>query len=114
MSFSLSVDLDAFRASWDDTIEDLTIQADATSEAAADAGIEAEQTNHPYQDRTYNLSGSAHVEIANDGADMVWPAEYASYVNDGTERAKPYPFVPIASDAAEAMLMHKLLTIETT
>lgn len=77
---------------------------------AADEGVKEEQRDHPYTDRTYNLSASAHVEPAEDGpgADMVWPADYASYVNDGTERSKPYPFVPIAEKRAEQVLNYDL------
>lgn len=78
---------------------------------AADEGVKEEQRDHPYVDRTQNLTGSAHVEPADDGGpgfDMVWPAEYASFVNQGTSRAAAFPFTPIAENRAEQVLKYDL------
>lgn len=96
----------------DDLVKDL---ADATkqlnrdlSEAALDAAagaMRAFQGSHPYQDRTYGLTGDSHVEQDSAsgrdasgrftgvrGAALVWPAPYASFVDEGTSRSKAYPF----------------------
>lgn len=93
--------------------DELEHDTDNAAFTAADAGIEEAQANHPYTDRTRNLTGSAHVEPADDGgpgADMVWPAEYADYVDKGTERSRPYPFTPQAEDRAQASLDRSLET----
>ena len=72
---------------------------------AARTGVEAEQAEHPYTDRTGNLTGNAHVEQTTDReAEMVWPEEYASFVDKGTSTNKPYPFTPIAGQRAETTL----------
>ncbi|HEY1956699.1 MAG TPA: hypothetical protein VGH28_13860 [Polyangiaceae bacterium] len=91
-----------------DTLEHAT---DRAAHNAGDEGVRAEQADHPYQDRTQNLTGGAHVEPTGDGTpgvDMVWPADYASFVNNGTERAKPYPFAPIAEERADQVLHYDL------
>lgn len=109
--FSLTLDDAAFMrdaAHASDALEHATDRAAAN---AADEGVRAEQEDHPYQDRTQTLTGSAHVEPSDDsdpGCDMVWPADYASFVNDGTERAKAFPFVPIAEKRAKQVMNYDL------
>ena len=101
----------AFLHDASDGLDGLEHDADRAAHNAGDEGVKAEQADHPYTDRTYNLSGSAHVEATDDGepgVDMVWPANYASYVNSGTERSRPYPFVPIAEDRAKQVLDYDL------
>lgn len=89
---------------------------------AAGAGITAAQEDHPYQDHRepgksfewkgmIGLTDTSHAEQPRIGsqsqgfeADMVWPADYARFVNDGTSRSKPYPFTPIAVEAAKKKL----------
>lgn len=89
---------------------------------AAAAGVLAAQADHPYKDwripgRSYRwrgalgLTDTSHAEQPRIGslrvgfeAEMVWPADYAGFVNDGTSRSRPYPFVPTAERAADAKL----------
>lgn len=72
---------------------------------AAKYGVTSMQENHPYQDRTTRLTNDMHVEgaTAPDGmpeAEIVVPAEYAKYVDEGTSRAQPYPFMSLGEHAA--------------
>jgi hypothetical protein len=75
----------------------------ACLEAAA-AGVEEARGNHPYQDQTYSLTGDAHAEQVEDEAEMVWPVRYASYVDEGTRKNRPYPFTPQAEAKASEVL----------
>lgn len=76
---------------------------------AAEAGVKEAKRNHPYTDRTHNLTDEAFAAPAIDRqgqtvADMVWPEDYASFVNKGTSRSKAYPFTPQAEERAEQAL----------
>src|SRR5690242_15341349 len=73
---------------------------------AAKSGIELARASHPYTDRTGELTGNAHVEEdhATGGGIMVWAEEYAGYVDEGTSRARAYPFTPKAKKLAGVML----------
>lgn len=85
--------------------------ADDNYESARE-GIEAAQARHPYTDRTRVLSFTAHPEHEQGSGDafMFWPAEYGSYVDEGTSRNKAYPFTPMAEYAAESVLNKKVET----
>lgn len=77
---------------------------------AADAAISEMQGNHPYQDRTFLLSGGMYVKpgrmtrlTAN--AEVRFQAPYANIVEDGQEgRARPYPITPQGIQAADIRL----------
>lgn len=76
---------------------------------AAEAGVSEAKRNHPYTDRTGDLTGEATVlkefdSRGNTEAEMLWPENYASFVDKGTSRAKPYPFTPQAVERAEQAL----------
>lgn len=77
---------------------------------AARAGVEAARETHPYTDRTTDLSNNSYAEQAGAGslndydAEMVWPEDYASLVDRGTEHSNPYPFTPLAKKVAKATL----------
>ena len=75
---------------------------------AADAGVKAAKQDHLYRDRTWNLTNNAFVEenAAVNGGWMTWPEFYASFVNYGTVRSKPYPFVPLAIIFAKERLSY--------
>lgn len=78
---------------------------------AARAGVWEAQQDHPYTDRTQNLTNTAHPQynVNEKGhAAMVWPMEYASYVDGGTSRNKAYPFVPTATRAAKEELRQQV------
>ena len=83
--------------------------ADASFDAAA-AGVEAATDMHTYEDHTYQLTerGIPRREYDNATSDliaeMIWEAEYASFVDEGTVRSKAYPFTPAALAAAEPEL----------
>lgn len=70
---------------------------------AARAGVWAAQQDHPYTDRTQNLTNTAEPVPGPAGrgeAEMVWVMPYAGFVDEGTSHARPYPFTPIARRAA--------------
>jgi len=115
--FKLDLDDSSFVADVAKGLDDLEHAVDRAAFNAGDEGIKEEQRNHPYTDRTYNLSASAHVEPAQDGepgVDMVWPAKnekgvaYGEFVDKGTSRSKPYPFTPIAEERASQVLAYDL------
>ena len=100
--------LDEFGAAWGAAVSDARTDLVEASLDAAAAGVREAQDNHPYTDRTYGLTGDSHTEQADDGeAEMVWPAEYAGFVDEGTSRNRPYPFTPQARERAEAELQRK-------
>ena len=75
---------------------------------AAKAGVRAAKDTHPYTDRTGQLTGTATVEMLTVNGEatalMQWPMTYASFVNLGTRRARPYPFTPHAERTTESLL----------
>ena len=106
MKFSADVTgLDALEATWASVVGHLKEDLGRDSMDAADYAVSTMQQSHPYQDRTYGLSGGMHaVEATNETGDreaeLRVDAEYASFVNDGTSRAQPYPFMPLGEHAA--------------
>lgn len=78
---------------------------------AAQAGVVAMRENHPYQDRTFLLTDGMHAKPfgrttrTRAEAIIIFKAKYAKYVNDGTTKSKPYPFLPIGEKAAGIALM---------
>lgn len=87
------------------------LDADLLSGAhdAADYGVRSMQENHPYTDRTRHLTDDMFVDDATgpDGereADMVIPADYARYVDEGTSRSLAYPFTPLGEHTASEAL----------
>lgn len=77
---------------------------------AGDEAINAMRTNHPYTDHTYLLTDGMYCKPfgrrAKTHAEAVvqFKAKYAKFVNDGTVKSKPYPFLPIGIAAAEKVL----------
>lgn len=56
------------------------------------------KSNHPYTDRSGNLTNSiqpGEIHVTNKGveAEIAARMSYASYVEGGTSRAKPFPFL---------------------
>jgi hypothetical protein len=107
--------LDALKTAFRTADDDMRLGLREISLEAAAEGIREARTNHPYTDRTYHLSGegdggsnqNSHAEQrANGDAVMVWPVEYASYVDQGTSRSRPYPFVAQAEERAEQVLAY--------
>lgn len=84
--------------------EDLRDELRTVSLEAAESGIQEAQANHPYEDQTFRLSGSARAVPVRGEAEMRWPADYASHVDEGTSRARAYPFTPQATQRATAAL----------
>jgi hypothetical protein len=67
-----------------------------------------------YTDRTGHLSGigdggsdeNSHADQTEDGeAEMIWPVDYASFVDEGTTRSRAYPFTPRAKEVAAKTLV---------
>lgn len=75
-------------------VADLYQAADIATKAVADFA----KLNHPYTDRTTNLTQSIQqgtIVILDSGVDATVEARqpYASFVEMGTSRSKPYPFL---------------------
>lgn len=111
--FTVTVDgVDELDRNWLEAAHYLEQDSAQAALTAADEAVATMQERHPYQDRTYNLSGGMHGEPAGNptiGAEgetvheatIVIPAEYASFVDKGTSRARPYPFTPRGEAQAE-------------
>lgn len=114
--------LEALRGHVTHAVSQLEADLRAAALESAAAGVKAAQDDHPYQDwrdpkKSYRwrgalgLTDTSHAEQPRAGnlrtgfyAEMVWPADYAGFVNDGTSRSRPYPFTPIARERAEYAL----------
>jgi HK97 gp10 family phage protein len=85
-------------------------QAVATVQAVV---VNEAKLNHPYTDRTTNLTKSIQagvVEIQDDtvSAEIKAEAEYASFVEMGTSRSKPYPFLTPAIERHQSTFFRAL------
>lgn len=106
---TVTFDLERFLHEVDVEVAELGDDLDREALEAAREGVEAAQQNHPYTDRTQNLTNTAHAERTERGtAAMVWPMDYASFVDKGTSRARPFPFTPIAERAAAEALNRRV------
>lgn len=89
-------------------------------QAACEEAIADEQAEHPYQDRTYQLTDTAVGKLESSDATsatgvLVWPQDYASYVDEGTRHARAFPFVERTVDHAGKILLFRLeSTLERT
>lgn len=93
--------LDELIADWHRECASLDTDLARGAMKAAGEGVAEAKANHPYTDRTGNLTDSAHVNPLSGGdAEMVWPMPYAGYVDEGTVRSKPYPYTPQAQKKA--------------
>lgn len=103
---TVELNADEFAAMVDSALRDLTEDLHKAGIKAAEDGVLAAKQEHPYTDRTGDLTGNAHVEEdhAKGGGIMTWPEEYASFVDKGTVRSKKYPFSPRATSAASYSL----------
>ena len=106
---TVSIDLDALALAFATSEAELREDLQRAGVDAAQGGVDAAKAHHPYTDRTHDLTETSHVEPIHDakgGALMVWPQEYAGFVDEGTSRARPYPFTPLAEQVAERDLEH--------
>lgn len=78
---------------------------------AGDDAVRAMQSNHPYTDRTQYLTGGMYCRPfgrttkTRAEAMVLFQAPYAKFVNDGVPgKSRPYPFLFIGKEAAEASL----------
>lgn len=60
---------------------------------AARAAAEYAKNNHPYKDRTHNLTKSIQSVPTTDGAYLSARMFYGSFVEWGTVKNKPYPYL---------------------
>lgn len=65
-------------------------------------------TVYPYQRRSGNLAGSGSVEFGDLSATVGFGAEYAAFVELGTTRNAPYPFLVPAVDYQEPTYLKQL------
>ena len=108
MQLDVEAILDGFEHATNDALDELDADLDKAGLEAAKGGVDAAKNYHPYTDRTGELTGNAHAEpdLAHGGGMMVWPEPYAGFVDEGTSRARPYPFTPLAEQVAERDLEH--------
>lgn len=121
MGFGIDFDLEGI----EELSADLNFSRDVLAQdlmhavvSAGDAAIEAMQTDHPYTDRTFLLSGGmrcrqfGRATRSRAEAIVTFDAPYAKHVNDGTSKSKPYPFIPVgmaaARDELERCVTHAL------
>jgi HK97 gp10 family phage protein len=65
------------------------------------------KTNHPYQDRTGNLTKSIQSVPTSTGAYLSARMPYAHFVEWGTRHAKPYPYLRPAIEYVVKLLQNK-------
>lgn len=76
-------------------------------------GAQEAKATHRYTDRTGNLTASiravpgVYARTGSDG-DIVATMPYASYVENGTYRSRPYPFMAQAYQRAERVLLRAI------
>ena len=111
MPFTFDIDMASLEREWAAACEGSAKAFKDAAQRAAKAGVEEAQQNHPYTDRTQDLTNTASpVDAGGDGqhfggdVEMTWPKEYASFVDRGTSRSRPYPYVKNAERAAKAAL----------
>lgn len=113
MSFTAELDVAGWAAEMQREVDALEVDAGIAAYEAAEAGVQAAQHDHPYEDHTYMLTDTAQATkgaVVSD-AFMEWVQLYASFVDEGTTRARPYPFVRIALAAAERSLTRRLVQV---
>jgi hypothetical protein len=118
IDLKITIELSEFRSRISRAAEQLQLDVREGVLDAARQGIEEARRNHSYQDRTGALSGytespdggaTSAEQVTNlppgeEAADMVWPPFYASFVDKGTSRSRPYPYTPQATEAADRAL----------
>lgn len=108
VSFSFE-GMETFEGDWATAFDYLVQDIEHAAQEAAEAAIDEMQRNHPYTDRTGQLTGGMYVR---DGQRtrlrctkfVEFIAPYAKFVNDGTVRSRPYPFLPQGVEAAQKRL----------
>lgn len=81
--------------------EELTRAVDAAVRAGADEA----RDNHPYTNRTGRLESRTRGRMTGPSEGVIEAnTDYASFVEYGTSRARPYPFVEPAVRIANAVL----------
>lgn len=101
--------METFEGDWAAAYEGLVQDIEHAAQEAAEAAIAEMQRNHPYTDRTGLLTEGMYVR---DGQRtrlrctkfVEFRAPYAGFVNDGTARSRPYPFLPQGVEAAQKRL----------
>ena len=95
----------------------LTAQAAGMASVTIDVANHAKQ-NHPFQNRTENLENSIHplpVELEKDsvivGA-VKAGMEYAEYVEFGTSKSAPYPYLVPAKEANAKNLIDTMAKVQ--
>ena len=103
--FTLDIEgLAELQAEWAQGVDELGKNLETSSVLAAKDGVEAMKATHPYQDRTGDLTGSMNANALAKGAEMRVEMPYASFVDKGTSRARPFPYTPLAERTAENSL----------
>lgn len=98
-----------FEEEWSNAVDYLSQDLEQVVMDAGDAAIIEMQGNHPYQDRTYTLSGGMQCRLGKRSryraeAFVHFLAPYANIVNDGSVKSQPYPFVPQGEAAGQRRL----------
>lgn len=99
--------LEALRAQLKEASDTLHDGMYSAVHEAADLGAKEARDTHPYTNRTYNLENKTVGRMLREdrqagvyAGDIIAKPRYASYVNDGTSRSRPYPFMPQAERKA--------------
>jgi len=111
-----SVDLSEFRAAVTSTKAVLSARLrDAAENTAKETAAYAKQIG-PFKDRTRNLRTNIVARfVSSSGEEVTWevlsPMYYSKFVDRGTSRARPYPFMTPAERFAEATLKREMARI---
>ena len=106
MTITVEVEgLEEFKRSCEEARRELDAGLYSAVKEAAEAGAKEARDNHPYRNRTGMLERNTVALMLREGfnnyeGEIFANREYASYVNDGTSRSRPYPFMPQAEAKA--------------
>jgi hypothetical protein len=108
-SFHVTVDTSGLVREWGEACGEIAEDLAHAVKTAVDAGAKHSQHDHHYQDHTYHLTDTTEGKLESHDRDgavgvIVWPTDYASYVDKGTSRSRPYPFADKAEKVADEVL----------
>lgn len=110
---SCSVDLTEFRALVGRTLDVVEHGIANSTHVAAEAGAAEAKRVGPFRDRTHNLRTRIVARLVrSSGRNVTWeilsPMFYSKFVDGGTSRARPYPFMGPAFIKAEQVLWREM------
>jgi hypothetical protein len=114
-----SVDLSEFRACVAKTLTAVESRLEQSVERTAGATVAFAKRIGPFKDRTTNLRTRIVARfVSSGGGSVTWevlsPMYYSKFVDRGTSRSRPYPFMTPAEAEAERVLRFELARLNPT